>query len=563
MSLIWSTALAVAAAAQPAAAPVRADDPGLVGGWIPGDAPLDPLIAAVVAATPGQRPLAIDALVRAMLARGYDLGAMLPRLCVDCGETAPSPALLRLAPLIDNDRLAIEITAGISAASALQEAQAEPAAGTGAAAAVRRYNLGVLRAMTGEFAGALPLQRAAVASLSSRLPTTDTRLWTMKLGLARTLIGLNEIGEARAQIDAVAALTTADSRAMADVQAMRARLFERMARPGDAASAIEAAIRIGDADRARRAAQPLPVAALTAMIAALKRDGAIDDDTAATLAAAIAADPQRSGPLAVADGERRAMLARLLLARGDIAAGAAMARAATAMAPDSGEATLALALADLRSGPVSADRLVEIENVFDRLSWGPGRGEPWMIEGRVTLARMARDAEPSRAWVHMRQGSDAARDWLHSTTGADTAAASLAYRTAFLETIRVAWRASELPPPVWDPDARQFTIFFDTDSYNLTASAEVVIAAAIAAHRRLGGRITIEGHLDEYGTREYLISLGDRLASSAQQRLEALGVDRMKISRISFGKERPIERPGVVLRDRIQRRAVIVIQPEG
>jgi len=51
--------------------------------------------------------------------------------------------------------------------------------------------------------------------------------------------------------------------------------------------------------------------------------------------------------------------------------------------------------------------------------------------------------------------------------------------------------------------------------------------------------ITIEGHCDERGTREYNLALGERRATAAKNYLVSLGVPEAKVSTISYGKERP------------------------
>ena len=53
-------------------------------------------------------------------------------------------------------------------------------------------------------------------------------------------------------------------------------------------------------------------------------------------------------------------------------------------------------------------------------------------------------------------------------------------------------------------------------------------------------RITIEGHCDERGTREYNLALGDRRANAAKNYLAARGISPTRITTISYGKERPI-----------------------
>ncbi|MBS0504858.1 MAG: OmpA family protein, partial [Proteobacteria bacterium] len=52
-------------------------------------------------------------------------------------------------------------------------------------------------------------------------------------------------------------------------------------------------------------------------------------------------------------------------------------------------------------------------------------------------------------------------------------------------------------------------------------------------------RVTIEGHADERGTREYNLALGERRANAAKNYLASLGIGAGRISTISYGKERP------------------------
>jgi peptidoglycan-associated lipoprotein len=53
-------------------------------------------------------------------------------------------------------------------------------------------------------------------------------------------------------------------------------------------------------------------------------------------------------------------------------------------------------------------------------------------------------------------------------------------------------------------------------------------------------RVTIEGHCDERGTREYNLALGARRANAVKEYLVSLGVSSARIDTISYGKERPI-----------------------
>jgi len=83
-------------------------------------------------------------------------------------------------------------------------------------------------------------------------------------------------------------------------------------------------------------------------------------------------------------------------------------------------------------------------------------------------------------------------------------------------------------------------IFFETDSTDLTSSARSTLenqASWLNQYPSLG--ITVEGHADERGTREYNLALGERRANSVRNYLVALGVSSTRISTITFGKERP------------------------
>jgi peptidoglycan-associated lipoprotein len=62
-------------------------------------------------------------------------------------------------------------------------------------------------------------------------------------------------------------------------------------------------------------------------------------------------------------------------------------------------------------------------------------------------------------------------------------------------------------------------------------------AAFLAANPTV--KVTVEGHTDERGSREYNIGLGDRRAQSIRRMLEFQGVAPNQISVVSFGEEKP------------------------
>jgi peptidoglycan-associated lipoprotein len=53
-------------------------------------------------------------------------------------------------------------------------------------------------------------------------------------------------------------------------------------------------------------------------------------------------------------------------------------------------------------------------------------------------------------------------------------------------------------------------------------------------------QVTIEGHCDERGTTEYNLALGERRAHAAQQYIAGSGLSNLKLTTVSYGKERPI-----------------------
>jgi peptidoglycan-associated lipoprotein len=83
-------------------------------------------------------------------------------------------------------------------------------------------------------------------------------------------------------------------------------------------------------------------------------------------------------------------------------------------------------------------------------------------------------------------------------------------------------------------------ILFDFDSYEVDAEDRSILdAQAQWLTRYPNVRVTIEGHADERGTREYNLALGDRRANAARAYLESRGIAAGRMQVISWGKERP------------------------
>jgi peptidoglycan-associated lipoprotein len=83
-------------------------------------------------------------------------------------------------------------------------------------------------------------------------------------------------------------------------------------------------------------------------------------------------------------------------------------------------------------------------------------------------------------------------------------------------------------------------VFFDYDRAEISSEGQQILqrqAEWLKRYANVG--VTIEGHCDERGTREYNLALGERRAQAVKNVLVALGIPASRISTISYGKERP------------------------
>lgn len=84
------------------------------------------------------------------------------------------------------------------------------------------------------------------------------------------------------------------------------------------------------------------------------------------------------------------------------------------------------------------------------------------------------------------------------------------------------------------------SVFFDFDQYNLKPEGQSTLQAQAAWLAKYPNvTLTIEGHCDERGTREYNLALGERRANSARSYLISLGVSPDRLQVVSYGKDRP------------------------
>jgi peptidoglycan-associated lipoprotein len=121
------------------------------------------------------------------------------------------------------------------------------------------------------------------------------------------------------------------------------------------------------------------------------------------------------------------------------------------------------------------------------------------------------------------------------------------------ETAPVVEEATTMAAP--DPrdftDARNFdnsesllskrVIYFDFDKSDIKSEYRSIVAAHaayVAAHR--SARVTLEGHADERGTREYNLGLGERRGNAISGLLSAAGAMGSQLDTVSYGEERPV-----------------------
>jgi peptidoglycan-associated lipoprotein len=103
-----------------------------------------------------------------------------------------------------------------------------------------------------------------------------------------------------------------------------------------------------------------------------------------------------------------------------------------------------------------------------------------------------------------------------------------------------AWTGS----PLDDPNSPLSTkiIYFGYDLSEIPADyRDVVVAHGSYLAANPDVRVSVEGHADERGSREYNIALGERRAIAVKRLLLAQGASERQISTISYGEERPMD----------------------
>ena len=102
-------------------------------------------------------------------------------------------------------------------------------------------------------------------------------------------------------------------------------------------------------------------------------------------------------------------------------------------------------------------------------------------------------------------------------------------------------------------------VFFATNRSSLTTAArETLRKQSTYLRKNKDLSVTIEGHADERGTREYNLALGEKRANAAKDYLMTYGISGKRISVISYGKEKPVNTASTPLAWSQNRRSVTV-----
>ena len=94
-----------------------------------------------------------------------------------------------------------------------------------------------------------------------------------------------------------------------------------------------------------------------------------------------------------------------------------------------------------------------------------------------------------------------------------------------------------------DTDAclRQRVVYFDLDQDALKPEFQAIMGCHAKYLRdRPSARISLEGHADERGSREYNLGLGERRGNAVNSALQAAGGSASQLTVVSYGEERPV-----------------------
>ena len=102
-------------------------------------------------------------------------------------------------------------------------------------------------------------------------------------------------------------------------------------------------------------------------------------------------------------------------------------------------------------------------------------------------------------------------------------------------------------------------VFFASNKSTLTTAARDTLRKQAAwMRKKKDTTVSVEGHADERGTREYNLALGERRANAVKDYLMTYGISGNRINVISYGKERPVNSGSSPLAWSQNRRSVTV-----
>lgn len=118
------------------------------------------------------------------------------------------------------------------------------------------------------------------------------------------------------------------------------------------------------------------------------------------------------------------------------------------------------------------------------------------------------------------------------------------------------------PAPMIDPSIaldEASTIYFDFDQYEIKSE----FAATLAVHTAYlsenpGAMVSLQGHADERGTREYNLALGEKRAQAAKDYLVSMGVSAEQLNTVSLGEEQKEVENAMTDAEHAQNRRVVV-----
>ena len=123
--------------------------------------------------------------------------------------------------------------------------------------------------------------------------------------------------------------------------------------------------------------------------------------------------------------------------------------------------------------------------------------------------------------------------------GASTTSSSSGGATTSGATAGSGWTGHPLDNP--DSLLSKRTVYFEFDMSEILESDKPILEAhARYLSSNPGASVTLEGHTDERGTREYNIGLGERRATSVRQFMTLFGASGAQIRTVSYGEERPV-----------------------